>query len=87
MWGDILPEGCTPATTADDGFSSASGVAQSSEAFAGEDEFDGDHAGFQPRSGRQYRALFARRGFRPLGSHLWLSPALGAQAAALETTG
>lgn len=55
------------------------------ETFAQEDEFEGDHAGFQPRGARQYRTLFAAHGFGPLGSHLWLSPALTEQAAALET--
>ncbi|MFT3762362.1 MAG: class I SAM-dependent methyltransferase [Pseudoxanthomonas sp.] len=55
------------------------------ETFAAEDEFDGDHAGFQPRSARWYRRRFAAHGFVGVGSHCWLSPALASQAAALET--
>ncbi len=55
------------------------------ETFSAEDEFEGDHAGFQPRRANAYRRLFATQGFRPLGSHLWLSPPLAGQAAALET--
>lgn len=55
------------------------------ETFAYEDEFDGDHAGFQKRNARWYRKQFIGNGFLPAGSHCWLSPALAAQAAALET--
>ncbi|MFT4257785.1 MAG: class I SAM-dependent methyltransferase [Pseudoxanthomonas sp.] len=55
------------------------------ETFAAEDEFDGDHAGFQPRSARWYRRQFAACGLVGVGSHCWLSPALASQAATLET--
>jgi SAM-dependent methyltransferase len=56
------------------------------ETFAAGDEFDGDHAGFQRRSATWYRNQFINNGFSPLGSHCWLSPALAAHAAALETS-
>jgi hypothetical protein len=55
------------------------------ETFASEDEFDGDHAGFQPRPAAWYRRRFKAVGLQPLGSHCWLSPALAGQAAALES--
>ena len=55
------------------------------ETFAAEDEFEGDHAGFQPRKAAWYRRQFAAAGFAPAGSHCWLSPALAGQAAALES--
>lgn len=55
------------------------------ETFAAEDEFEGDHAGFQPRKAAWYRKQFGAAGLAPAGSHCWLSPGLAAQAAALET--
>ncbi|MFT3756913.1 MAG: class I SAM-dependent methyltransferase [Pseudoxanthomonas sp.] len=55
------------------------------ETFAAEDEFDGDHAEFQPRSARWYRRQFTSHGLIGVGSHCWLSPALASQAATLET--
>ena len=54
------------------------------ETFAKEDETEGDDVGFQPRPARFYRTRFAALGFRFLGSHCWLSPALAEQPAALE---
>jgi SAM-dependent methyltransferase len=54
------------------------------EAFTAEDDFDGDHEGFQARPARWYRSQLKRVGFTALGSHCWLSPALSGQAAALE---
>jgi SAM-dependent methyltransferase len=54
------------------------------ETFAKEDETEGDDVGFQPRPARFYRTRFAALGFRFLGSHCWLSPALANQPAALE---
>lgn len=54
------------------------------EAFATEDDFDGDHEGFQPRPARWYRNQLKAVGFTALGSHCWLAPALAGQAAALE---
>jgi SAM-dependent methyltransferase len=56
------------------------------ETFAAGDEFDGDHTGFQHRNANWYRNCFVGNGFLPLGSHCWLSPALAAHAAALETS-
>ena len=54
------------------------------EAFTAEDDFDGDHEGFQARPARWYRSHLKRVGFTALGSHCWLSPALAGHAAALE---
>lgn len=54
------------------------------ETFASEDEFHGDHDGFQARPARWYRRQFSSAGFTALGSHCWLSPALKDEAAALE---
>ena len=54
------------------------------EAFAREDETEGDDAGFQARPAAFYRKRFAALGFRQCGSHCWLSPALAGNAAALE---
>ena len=54
------------------------------ETFAREDEFEGDHAGFQPRTAAWYRKQFNAHGLQSVGSHCWLAPALGDQLAALE---
>lgn len=54
------------------------------ETFTGEDEVDGDTHGFHRRPARFYRQRFAAAGFAPLGSHLWLAPALSDGTAALE---
>ena len=54
------------------------------EVFAREDDAEGDEHHFQSRPARFYRQRFARLGFRQLGSHLWLSPALREHATALE---
>ena len=54
------------------------------ETFAKEDETEGDDVGFQPRPATFYRDRFAALGFRFLGSHCWLSPALVPHATALE---
>lgn len=54
------------------------------EAFAREDQTEGDNIGFQPRPARFYRQRFEAAGFRFVGSHCWLSPALAGNAAALE---
>lgn len=54
------------------------------ELFTADDAFDGDHEGFQPRSGRWYRRHFANAGLLALGSHGWLSPHLAEHASALE---
>jgi SAM-dependent methyltransferase len=55
------------------------------ETFAKEDEAEGDEHDFQQRPARFYRRRFEKLGFRALGSHLWLSPALRDHATALET--
>jgi len=56
------------------------------ETFAREDETEGDAIGFQARPADFYRKRFGGVGFRFVGSHCWLSPALSAQTAALEST-
>ncbi|WP_454831753.1 class I SAM-dependent DNA methyltransferase [Pseudoxanthomonas wuyuanensis] len=55
------------------------------ETFAREDEFEGDHAGFQPRAATWYRRQFTAQGLQAVGSHCWLSPRLSADIAALES--
>ena len=54
------------------------------ETFTRADGIDGDVEGFHARPAKFYRERFAGAGLAPLGSHLWLSPALMAGAAALE---
>ena len=54
------------------------------EAFAREDAAEGDEDGFVARPGSFYRRRFEAAGFRALGSHCWLSPALVPGATALE---
>ena len=54
------------------------------EAFAREDAAEGDEDGFIARPGSVYRQRFEAAGFRALGSHCWLSPALVPGATALE---
>ena len=54
------------------------------ETFTAEDEFEGDHDGFQSRPAAWYRRRFAAQGLRGIGSHCWLGPALAPLAAALE---
>lgn len=67
-----------------DGFAELTGGVAFLEAFCAEDEFDGDHEGFQARPARWYRSGLKNAGFTALGSHCWLSPALAGHAAALE---
>ena len=55
------------------------------ETFAREDAAEGDEDGFIARPGAFYRRRFEAIGFRALGSHCWLSPALAPGATALET--
>ncbi len=55
------------------------------ETFAAEDEFEGDHAGFQPRKAAWYRKQFNTQGLQSVGSHCWLSPTLSDQITALES--
>lgn len=54
------------------------------ELFTAEDEMEGDTEGFHARPAKWYRQRFRRAGLVQAGTHLWLSPALAAQASALE---
>ena len=54
------------------------------ETFTREDRIDGDTHDFKQRPAGFYRRRFGAVGFVPLGSHLWLSPALAEGATALE---
>ncbi|MFB9069014.1 class I SAM-dependent DNA methyltransferase [Pseudofulvimonas gallinarii] len=54
------------------------------ETYCAEDEIDGDLHGFRRRPAAWYRHEFAKAGFVACGSHLWLSPVLADEAAALE---
>ena len=54
------------------------------ETFTRSDGIDGDMHGFKRRTAAFYRQRFAALGLTPLGSHLWLSPALTDGLAALE---
>ncbi|MGE4459010.1 class I SAM-dependent methyltransferase [Stenotrophomonas acidaminiphila] len=57
------------------------------ETFTADDEFHGDHQGFQPRPARWYRRQLAQAGFRAAGSHCWLGPHCADDMAALERGG
>lgn len=57
------------------------------ETFATEDEFEGDHDGFQSRPARWYARQLKAQGFASIGSHCWLAPALAGHASALESLG
>lgn len=54
------------------------------ETFTREDDAEGDDDGYLRRPAGFYRRRFMAAGFRPLGSHCWLSPALADSATALE---
>ena len=54
------------------------------ETFTREDGIDGDIHGFKRRPAKFYRQRLEALGLAPLGSHLWLSPALSDDTAALE---
>lgn len=54
------------------------------ETFTRADGIDGDTEGFKARPARFYRERFAAIGLQPIGSHLWLSPALRGSVADLE---
>ncbi len=56
------------------------------EAFTREDRTEGDDDGFIARPAAFYRRRFAALGFRQVGSHCWLSPALAADCASLEVS-
>ena len=54
------------------------------ELMTAEDQFLGDQQGFHRRSASWYRKAFAKAGFIACGNHCYLSPALRAEAMALE---
>lgn len=54
------------------------------ETYCAEDQIDGDLEGFRRRPVSWYRREFARAGLVACGNHLWLSPVLADEAAALE---
>ncbi len=54
------------------------------ECFTREDAVEGDEIGFFRRPATFYRQRFAAAGFRQIGSHCWLAPALAERATALE---
>ena len=54
------------------------------ETFAAEDDFEGDHEGFQARPARWYRRELAKHGLLPIGTHCWLGRELAEEASALE---
>lgn len=55
------------------------------ETFTEEDEFEGDHAGFQARPASWYRRQLKKAGLRPIGSHCWAGAAMGDGLASLES--
>ncbi len=57
------------------------------ETFAREDHAEGDEHAFRQRPARFYRRRFEAVGFTQLGSHCWLSPALGGSTTSLEIPG
>lgn len=57
------------------------------EAFTSEDDFEGDVAGFRPRSAAFYRNACRRAGLVSLGLWCWASPAIASRVAALERGG
>lgn len=57
------------------------------ETFTRRDQTVGDDDGFMRRPAAFYRRRFQAAGLSPLGSHCWLSPALAAEAMALELPG
>ena len=54
------------------------------EIFTREDEYEGDHVDFQPRTAAWYRKQFNAQGLQSVGSHCWVAQTLGDQVAALE---
>jgi SAM-dependent methyltransferase len=57
------------------------------EAFTSGDDFEGDVAGFRPRSAAFYRRAARRAGLVSLGLWCWASPAIAHRVAALERGG
>jgi SAM-dependent methyltransferase len=54
------------------------------EAFAREDETEGDHEGFQPRPAAVYRRLFAEARLVPLGLHCFVGRSLSDRLSVFE---
>lgn len=54
------------------------------ECFTREDRVEGDEIGFIRRPASFYHTRFTAAGFRQIGSHCWLSPAIASHATALE---
>ena len=52
--------------------------------FTGEDQFEGDTDGFQPRPSRWYRRRLLAQGFTAVGSQCWLGPGMADAPSALE---
>ncbi len=57
------------------------------ETFTARDSAEGDEHDFRKRSAAFYRKRFEALGFRQLGSHCWLSPALADSVTELEVPG
>ena len=56
------------------------------ETFTAKDAAEGDEQDFRSRSAAFYRTRFESLGFRQIGSHCWLSPALADTATELESS-
>ena len=54
------------------------------ETFSKDDDFEGDHDGFQSRRAAWYRQAFNGEGFQSVGNHCWLGPRLAGDVAVLE---
>lgn len=57
------------------------------DAFTSDDAFEGDRAGWQPRSARAYRRLLAAAGFAPCGLNGWVTEERKLRLTALEGLG
>jgi len=66
------------------GFSELCGGVAFIEAFAAEDDIEGDLKGFFRRRASSYRKMIGDAGFVACGSQAWLSPTLAGDASALE---
>ena len=54
------------------------------ETFTREDEYEGDHVDFRPRTAAWYRKQFNAQGLPSVGSHCWLAQGMADQGSALE---
>ncbi len=55
------------------------------EAYAWDDEIEGDRGQFQRRRAAEYRRLFHEAGFVPVGLHCYVTPAMAGDLTRLET--